>query len=631
MDDIKTLVAGILENSEFLNAVRQLKQGKAKSRLVGDAVRHLSEDEISRLKAQGNKSSDWNLILVTEGFKPDCIANSLFSGACVLGAFDGRQVAADVSLSLPSGIYKSTIADSEIAGNCLVSGAAVARYVVCEGAVVYRVGALVCSEQCSFGNGRDISVGIETGGREVLGYADMTIPVAQAIATRRSDKQLQAGYRDFVKAYTAAAASPVGIAGARCIIRNTPRVADTFAGPGSVIDGAVLVENCTILCTPEEKAVISHGAFVRNSCVQWGCEITSMAIVDNSVLIEHSHVERHGKVTQSIIGPNTGIAEGEVTACLVGPFVGFHHQALLIAAMWPEGKGNVACGANVGSNHTSKAPDQEIWCGEGTFFGLGANVKFPADYTRAPYSIIATGVTTPPQRVAFPFCLINKPSARFDGVPASFNEIFPGWMLSDNIYAVQRNESKFLKRNRAKRSVFEFDVLRPDTVDLIVQARDRLRDIKTKNERYIDTDIQGLGKNVMTEESRVKGLAVYNFYIEYYCLCGLAGRLAKGDPASSVCKEATKDPAWEHRRGLLGREGLAKRSVKENLTRLIEMHEKVAFDTQKAKQKDDERGRAIIGDYDAAHTPAKDDFFVKETLEKTKKMKAELEQMITRL
>ena len=631
MDDIKTLVAGILENSEFLNAVRPLKQGKTKSRLFGDAVRHLSEDEISRLKAQGNKSSDWNSILVSEGFRPDWIADTTFAGACVLGTFDGRQVAADTSLSLPSGIYNSTLADCEIASNCLVSGATVARYVVCEGAVVYRVGALVCSEKCSFGNGRDISVGIETGGREVQGYAEMTIPVAQAIATRRGDKQLQAGYRDFVKAYTAAAASPVGIAGAHCIIGNTPRVADTFAGPGSVIDGATLVENCTILCTPEEKAVISHGAFVRNSCVQWGCEITSMAIVEDSVLTEHSHVERHGKVTQSIIGPNTGIAEGEVTACLIGPFVGFHHQALLIAAIWPEGKGNVAYGANVGSNHTSKAPDQEIWCGEGTFFGLGANVKFPADFTRAPYSIIATGVTTLPQRVEFPFCLINKPSARFDGVAASFNEIFPGWMLSDNIYAVKRNESKFLKRNKAKRSAFVFDVLRPDTVDLLAQARDRLRNIKTKRDRYTDGDVPGLGKNVMTEESRTKGLTVYGFYIEYYCLCGLAGRLAKGDPASSVCKEATKDPVWEHQRGLLAKEGLAKRSIKENLTRLIEMHEKVASDTQKTKQKDDERGRAIIGDYDAAHTPAKDDSFVKETLEKTKKMKADLEQMIAGL
>jgi hypothetical protein len=45
-------------------------------------------------------------------------------------------------------------------------------------------------------------------------------------------------------------------------------------------------------------------------------------------------------------------------AVLRRPFVGFHHQALLIATIWPSGRGNVSHGASVGSNHTGKAPDQ---------------------------------------------------------------------------------------------------------------------------------------------------------------------------------------------------------------------------------------------------------------------------------
>ncbi|HUI92438.1 MAG TPA: DUF4954 family protein [Chitinivibrionales bacterium] len=631
MDDIKTLTAGILEKSEFLNAVRPLKQGKTKSRLFGDAVRHLSEDEISRLKAQGNRAADWHLILVAEAFRPGGVTDSAFFGVCVLGAFDGRPVAADASLAIPCGIYKSVIVESEIGNNCLVYDVSMARYLVLDQAVVHRVGALVCTGTCTFGNGLDIPVGIETGGREVQSFADMTMTAAQAIAARRSDRQLQSGYRDFVKAYAEAAASAFGIAGPGCVIRNTPRVADTFAGPGCFIDGATLVENATIMCTPQEKALIGGGAFVRNSCVQWGCEITSMAIVDDSVLTEHSRVERHAKVTKSIIGPNTEIAEGEVTACLVGPFVGLHHQALLIAALWPEGKGNVAAGANVGSNHTARAPDQELWCGEGTFIGLGANIKFPSDFSRAPYGIIATGVTTLPQRMEFPFSLINKPSAAPAGAPQSLNELIPGWVLSDNLYAVKRNESKFLKRNKAKRGAFACDTLRPDTIDLIVSARDRLKNAAPAREWYGPADINGLGENFMTEESRKKGVATYDFYIEYYCLCGLAGRLAGGAAAVSVFRDATKDPVWEHQRGLCGKEGLAKRGVKENLTRLFQMHEKVAADTKKAKQKDDERGRRVIADYDAAHTQAKDDLFVKETTDKIKKMKAELEQIIAKL
>lgn len=60
------------------------------------------------------------------------------------------------------------------------------------------------------------------------------------------------------------------------------------------------------------------------------------------------------QVTHSILGPDSGVGSGECHHSLVGPFVGFHHQALLIAAIWPLGRGNVGYGANVGSNHTSR-------------------------------------------------------------------------------------------------------------------------------------------------------------------------------------------------------------------------------------------------------------------------------------
>jgi hypothetical protein len=88
-------------------------------------------------------------------------------------------------------------------------------------------------------------------------------------------------------------------------------------------------------------------------------------------------------------------------------------------------------GANVGSNHTSKAPDQEIRPGEGVFFGLGTCIKFPANYQRSPYTVIATGVCALPQKVEFPFALINTPGESITGLSPAINEISPGWLLSD--------------------------------------------------------------------------------------------------------------------------------------------------------------------------------------------------------
>lgn len=636
-ETLRSLVGDALERSSIAASLRGLKGAGGPSRLFGGGVRGLSAPEIAELESRGNRSSDWSRVLVAEGFSPAFVAGSVFAGDCVIGALRGEAAPLGEGPALPCGIYDSTIADSEIGNGCLVSRAAlVSNYVIREGAVVFDVGALSASRRCFFGNGREIAIGIETGGREVLSYAEITIPVAAAVATRRGDRAFQEAYREFVKSYADACGATFGVVERGAVVRRAPAVEDAYVGEGAVIDGAVLVQNCTLLSSPEERAIVSHGAYVRNSCLQYGCEATSMAIVDDAVLTEHSHVERHGKVTQSIIGPNTGVAEGEITASLVGPFVGFHHQAMLIAAVWPEGKGNVAYGANIGSNHTSKAPDQEIRCGEGLFFGLGVNVKFPSDFTEAPYSLIATAVDTLPQRIEFPFSLVNRPARTHEGVPLAYNEIFPGWVLADDLYLVLRNEGKYKKRNKAKRTAFAFDVFRRDIVEKMVAARDRLANAAPR-EVYTDADVPGLGKNFMLESSRRRGIETYDFFIEYFALQGLAARAAtlagagEKERIATIYTDAAEDPEWEYRRGLIASRGWVGRRVSENLERLALMHERVARDTERSKERDDIRGKRIIPDYAEANTLAPDDAFVKETWERSKRLGAEVRALASTL
>ena len=250
---------------------------------------------------------------------------------------------------------------------------------------------------------------------------------------------------------------------------------DVLLGPFARLENCA-VETATILSShhPGDATTIDGGAFVKDALIQWGSHVSSMACVDRAVMCEHTHVDRHGKLLDSLLGPLSGVSEGEVSSSLVGPLVGFHHQALLIAAMWPEGKGNVGYGANVGSNHTSKAPDQEIRPGEGVFFGLATAIKFPANYQASPYSVIATGVCTLPQKVDFPFSLINTPGESITGLSPAINEISPGWVLSDSVYTVWRNQHKFEKRCTSKRHPIPTDVFRLDIVELMVDARQRL-------------------------------------------------------------------------------------------------------------------------------------------------------------
>lgn len=643
MTNLKDMLKSVMAESELIRSVKQVKNPKGKSILFGDAVRPLTAEEIENLSRQGCFSPDWSQILVeANGFEVFRIYDTCFYGKCVLGRF-GEKVKLFDTVEIASGIYNCTLINCEVGNNALVYNAGVvSNYVIEEGAVVYNVGELTAKEGCQFGNGKEIPLAIETGGRETLTYAEITILVAEKIASSRKDKQLLDEYAEFISNYLKEVTSPKGIVKKGAIIKNTKKVVDTFVGDYAVIDNATLVKNVTMLSNESEKTKILDGAYVVNSILQWGSDASSMAIVDTSVLTEHSHVERHGKLTQSILGPNSGIGEGEVTASLVGPFVGFHHQALLIAAFWPEGKGNIGYGANVGSNHTGKAPDQEIWCGEGTFFGLGVNIKFPSDFSRAPYCIIATGVTSLPQKVEMPFSLINTPSAVHPGLSPVYNEIFPGWVLSDNIFAVKRNEGKYIKRNKARRTQFVLEIFRPDIIDLMLEARKRLQNIKEKKEIYLDKDINGIGKNYLLEENRVAGIEAYTRYIRYYALMGLKKRveslLAKVDkPGSeiaakinSVYETVTDCPRWEHERKVLIAE-FSERDVKKHLQLLAEMQEQIAKDVQSSKEKDDKRGVRIIPDYAEAHKPAAEDSFVKETWAFTRQFQAEIKALLEKL
>ncbi|MBN2587105.1 MAG: DUF4954 family protein, partial [Candidatus Fermentibacteraceae bacterium] len=330
-------------------------------------------------------------------------------------------------------------------------------------------------------------------------------------------------------------------------------------------------------------ASITDGALVRDSILKWGARADSMAVVERSVVDEASTVEKHGKLTSSFLGPNSVLGAGEVTASLAGPFTACHHQSLLIAARWPEGRGNIGYGANVGSNHTSRLPDQEIRPGEGMFFGLACSVKFPADYSRAPYSIIATGVTTLPQRVEFPFSLICDPFVRAEGVPPAYNQILPAWVLSDNMFAVLRNDRKFRERNSATHWQQENrPAVRKETVELMERAV-HLLEVEETRDVYLERHIPGLGKNFMTEEHRQKALESYGFHMGLFALeaLGTQGNLEIEDPFVSRILE-------ERFGGMPRAELLELRG---------EMRRRLDEDAAQSRRRDHVRGSGVIGDY----------------------------------
>jgi hypothetical protein len=263
------------------------------------------------------------------------------------------------------------------------------------------------------------------------------------------------------------------------------------------------------------------------------------------------------------------------------------------------------------------------------FFGLGVDVKFPANFEKAPYSIIATGVTTLPQKVEFPFSLINASSRTYPDISPAFNEIVPGWVLAENAYALARNQVKFRDRNMAKRTHFEYEALRPDTIDLIIEARRRLQEAPAKQPPsqdqpvlFLESDIRGLGKNYMLEPSRTRAIDTYSFFLRFYALRGLYSHLLLAQETStgevrdieSILTQPASTLRWAHELDILLAE-LPNTPAHELLNLWVAHHARYVKSIADSKARDDKRGARIIPDYETIHAPASEDKVVRAVTE----------------
>ena len=127
----------------------------------------------------------------------------------------------------------------------------------------------------------------------------------------------------------------------------------------------------------------------------------------------------------------------------------------------------------------------------------------------------------------YPFSLIVES----DGI----NNILPGWVLSNSTYTIVRNETKFSTRRKAKRHAFYtgWKIIRMETIHLCIVAREMLRKVIEKPSYKGDNDIDGIGKNLLTEKARKDGIHIYTETIQRFALYGLLRRVEKYLKSSS--------------------------------------------------------------------------------------------------
>ncbi len=582
-----------------------------------EEARHLSDTEIAQLSARNNICRDWNRITVHREFSTENITGNYFSGDCYLGLFNESD-SMETSI-FHEGIYSSHIHDSIIESRSSIHNCScISKCHISSGSEIVNSFIKNDSPTDTIIN---ISIGPETGERSIMCFPDMNMAIIESII---SSREFQESCLSFIKSYRESAINGNCISpfiGRNCRIRNSI-IENCQIFDFTEIEDAGKIKNSILMSTEDEPCHAGTAVQIYSSVLQEGAAAESGAIIESSLVMEHSHLERHCKIKSSIIGPNSSIGEGEVTSTLAGPFTAAHHQSMLIAAIWPGGRGNVGYGANVGSNHTSRLPDQELLAGEGMFWGLGCSIKFPANYMNSPYSIVSTGVTTLPQKVDFPFSLINECDGTA-GMSPAINELVPAWVLSENTYSIFRNENKYRKRNMARRDHFDFSIIREETVHMMISAREKLKNIETAKDFYTDKDIDGIGKNYLTEKNRKKGLETYSFFIKFFCLRGICHRLGNLLPEGTdninerlfSATHSDTDQTTETILSIYESEKLNEKPLMENLKEYIAILDRIYELSLNSKMKDFRRGTEIIDNYALYHSPPESDIFLKELKE----------------
>ncbi|MCH7504473.1 DUF4954 family protein [PVC group bacterium] len=497
----------ILDQSEMLRDIRYLERDRES--------RPLTEEEVSQLLSNQNRSDSWEKIRVTQDFNAHRIYACEFIGDVYLGCF--REGISYKNTRLKSGLAYSTIQDAVIEDNVVVRNVEHLSC-VCVGtsALVIGAGFIGSTKKTSFGSGIEIGLGNKTIQEKFMLCAELPYATArQWMDEKTYSLDFRKEYRECVRKYSERLRCSRSYICQNAKVLHVDTLENVFIGAYACVENGSVIRESTLLSCEDEAVIIGPHVLVEKSIVQWGSVITSASDVDHCAVLEHAKIEHHARVTQSLIAPNTIIELGEVNTSYLGPFVGLHHRALMIATTWLDGKGNVAHGANVGSNHSGRAPDQELWASEGLFFGLGCNIRFPSHFMEAPYLFIAAGLEVPSQKVRYPFSLMRRCLGNI-GRNGCENELLPGWVLSENLYGLERNRQKWGQRNEAKRSMMNSEFLHPGIVEGLLGGLKRLESIKEEKEFYENTDIDGLGKNVLTEIHRKQAVDTYTFFTKYY-------------------------------------------------------------------------------------------------------------------
>ncbi|MBN1765325.1 MAG: DUF4954 family protein [Sedimentisphaerales bacterium] len=542
--------------------------------------RHLSADELEQLVKNGNTSDNWDEILVTDEFDPKMIKNSEFFGLVRIGRMQ-NVILEHHDLQIPAGITNSLIIACDIGDDVAIHDVRyLAHTIIGNRCILANIDEMHTTNHAKFGNGilkegepENVRTWLElmneTGSRSVLPFDGMIPADAYLWAKYRDDKPLLEKFKEITQNQFDPRRGYYGTIGDQCVIKNSRILKDVKVGPHCYIKGANKLKNLTINSSPEEPSQIGEGVELVNGIIGYGCHIFYGCKAVRFILGNNSNLKYGARLIHSFLGANSTISCCEVLYNLIFPAHEQHHNNSFLIASVVLGQSNTAAGATIGSNHNSRANDNEIQAGRGFWPGLCSSVKHSCRF--ASFTLLAKGDYPAEMDIPLPFSLLNN------NVAQDQLEVMPAFWWQYNMYALARNSWKF--QNRDKRCIklqnIEFDSLAPDTAEEIFHALHLLEiwtakaALRRKGDTGVKSDekcarigrelltgppepvnqLEVLGENMEKSRRKVMILKAHNSYhayrdmLHYYAIKNLVVYLQANPQANlTSLQEALKGP-----------------------------------------------------------------------------------------
>ena len=297
------------------------------------AYRPLTLEEIDLLVGYGCRAEDWSMVETSDPESLKYIRNVRFSGKVRFGKFEAHFI-------LPGGLYKhtgirnATLHNVTVGDNSLVENVTdyIANYDIGHDAYIENVDLIFTDGPCSFGNGVEVSVLNETGGREVKIYDRLSAQIAYVLAMYRHRPGLINRLNEQIEAYAREHSAERGTIGNHVTIRNTCIINGVRIGDGARISGASRLQNGSVNSNMVAPVTIGYGVIADDFIICSGSKVEDNTTLTRCFVGQCCTLGHAYSASDSLFFSNCQGENGEACSIFAGPFTVTHHKSTLLIA-----------------------------------------------------------------------------------------------------------------------------------------------------------------------------------------------------------------------------------------------------------------------------------------------------------